>query len=206
MPSSTLRDIFNRFRQHVCVSKAQKALRKHARRARRDRMLQVLEEAEQASHKGDSKLMYQCVRALTTGRPKVRICLKGENGDLLTSSEELDVLAEYASSLFSGEPLQLPELTPLDPESLGVEQWYRALRAIKSRKAVPQKEPAIRAWKDDLWSYAEKLSLISIECLSGATPFVPCDGSRIQIAWLPKPGKAPCTPKSPLTAKLSFWS
>ena len=79
---------------------------------------------------------------------------------------------------------------------LSVDRWYRALRMVRSGKAVPQGEPAIQAWKDNLWLHAERLSQISISCLCGDAPFVPCDWTRVQIAWLPKPGKAPCAPKS----------
>ena len=154
----------------------------------------MLEDAEQAAGKGDSKL--QCVRALTTGQPKARICLRGTNGELLTATDGVEMLAKYAEELFAGDALHLPELASLDPDLLSVDRWYRALNAVRSGKALPLGEPAIRAWKGDLWLRAERLSKISISSLCGDGPFVPCDWTRVQIAWLPKPGKAPCAPKS----------
>ena len=196
MPRATLKDMLGRFQQYALVSKAQKALRKQARQARRDRVLSILEDAERAAGDGDSKLLYQCVRALSTGRPRARICLRGPSGELLSGEEEINLLADYAAKLFEGDTLQLDPLRPIDPSLLGVEVWLRALSSIKAGKAVPKGEPSVQAWKGDLVKHAERLSRISIDCLCCDTPFVPYDWSLVQIAWLPKPGKPPSAPRN----------
>ena len=183
MPRATLRDVFERFRQHARVSAAQKELRRRARQAKRDRMLVVLEDAERAALHGDSKLLHQCVRALSTGKPRARICLRGASGELLSGEEE-------------GDALQLGPLSPIDPSLLGVDAWLRALSLVKAGKAVPSGEPSVQAWKGDLVKHAERLSQISIDCLCREDPFVPYDWSLVQIAWLPKPGKPPSAPQN----------
>ena len=87
-------------------------------------------------------------------------------------------------------------LQPLSPHLLSEELWHAALRALRSGKAVPQGEPSIELWKDNISTAARELSKISIECLCSDSPTIPTEWSCVQLAWLAKPGKSPCTPKN----------
>ena len=176
--------------------KALRAMRKAARGAKRKRMLKVLSCAEDAASRGDSRALHRCVRFLSNQRGQARVRLKGTHGEMITGEEECKLLTEYAEQLFTGVAMEAVSLQPLNPDLLSVEMWRNALCALRSGKAVPQGEPRIEVWKDNLQAAAEELSKISIGCLCCESPAIPAEWSRVQLAWLAKPGKSPCVPKN----------
>ena len=191
-----LRTIFEKFSLFARYQKAQRIMRAAARGAKRKRMLAILSSAEEAASRGDSKTLHKCVKLLSNQRGQARVRLKGENGELITSEEECRLLTTYAERLFTGEALDAMTLQPLSPHLLSVELWHAALRALRSGKAVPQGEPSIELFKDNISTAARELSKISIECLCSDSPKIPTEWSCVQLAWLAKPGKSPCAPKN----------
>ena len=194
--SHTLKAIFEKFCLFARYQKAQRVMRAAARGAKRKRMLEILSSAEEAASRGDSRALHRCVKLLSNQRGQARVRLKGEHGELITGEEECRTLTKYAEKLFTGEAMGEMSLQPLRPHLLSAELWHAALRALRSGKAVPQGEPSIELWKDNLQTAAQELSKISIECLCCESPEIPAEWSYVQLAWLAKPGKSPCTPKN----------
>ena len=115
----------------------------------------------------------------------------------MSSKEECEALAKYAQALFSDtEPFQLPELLPLPENWFYPEQWVASLRTLKSHKAVPKHAASIECWKQEAENLAPTLYQIAVNTLCASKPYVPEIWVRVQIAWLPKPGKAPVSPSA----------
>ena len=88
----------------------------------------------------------------------------------------------------------LPPLLPIPEHLLDSQAWQSALFKLKKRKAVPPGLAQISTWQ--VWSStaSERLAEISKATLCSDSPYVPELWMRVQLAWLPKPGKAPSTP------------
>ena len=156
----------------------------------------VLDTAEEAASKGDSRVLYRCVKFLSNQRGQARVRLKGNNGELISGAEECQLLTTYAQKLFAGEAMGSFALARMPPEMFSEEHWYRAIRTLKSGKAVPRGEPSIVARKENIQAAAKELSNISIQCLCCEKPAIPPAWSAVQLAWLAKPGKSPCVPQN----------
>ena len=64
----------------------------------------------------------------------------------------------------------------------------------KQGKAVPRGMAQIKTWRDRASSVAVELAEICKQTLCSVNPYVPELWLRVQIAWLPKPGKNPSAP------------
>ena len=113
---------------------------------------------------------------------------------MLTRAQEGGILNHYASELFAGQPHDLPLLLPVPEHLLDAQAWHRALLKLRKGKAIPNGMAQISTWQ--VWSStaSSRLAEISKATLCSANPYVPELWMRVQLAWLPKPGKAPCTP------------
>ncbi|CAE7194789.1 Pol [Symbiodinium sp. CCMP2592] len=195
----TLRGMFARVRILLALRRRHKELQAVARARKRQQLLATLDLAEQAASKGSSRDLYQCVRWLAPRNLRRSIRLRSSEGGLMHPREECKLLAEYATTLFKAkrdcDKLQVA-LQALDPQMFSPAAWIRALKSLKTGKAVPAQEPSIKCWQDCRAEVAVQLSHIATKALCGDHPSVPADWTDMQMAWLAKAGKSPSTPEN----------
>ncbi|CAE6920896.1 unnamed protein product [Symbiodinium sp. CCMP2592] len=178
------------------AKQARQELRKLARQRKRQRMLDTLEEAQLAFQAGDIRLHFQMIRKLAPKTYRRKLSLKSASGDLLSNAEECELLASYATDLFDDSEFVLPPLLPVSSDMFSTEQWQRAFEQQKPHKAVPMGDASIQAWRTSSEVLAEGLSRIAQATLCSAQPELPQEWAEVQLAWLPKPGRAPTSPGS----------
>ena len=125
--------------------------------------------------------------------PKIK--LRDESGMTMTRFQEGEALKKYATKLFDDERAALPPLVPVPAEFLARHRWEWAIMRIRSGKAVPAGSAQIVTWQSSTADVAHKLEAISTEMLCSSSPVIPSLWTRVQIAWLPKPGKTPSCPE-----------
>ena len=126
--------------------------------------------------------------------PKIK--LRDKSGAMLTKAQEGEMLSQYAAELFSGPFIELPPLLPVPRHLLDQQAWQWALYKLKKGKAVPNGVAQILTWQEKSSTASARLAEISQATLCSESPYVPELWVRVQLAWLPKPHKAPCTPSS----------
>ena len=113
----------------------------------------------------------------------------------MSVEEECEALAAYAADLFSDDPCwEAPPLLPLPVEWFAEESWKSALQQLSNHKAVPKRSGSVMGWKQHKWDLAPALRRIAVETVCSASPYIPEHWLKVQLAWLPKPGKAPISP------------
>ena len=176
------------------AKEARRNLRKITRSRKREQLLATLHAAEQAFDAKNMRTHYQLIKQLAPKSYRRKLCLRASNGALLSNEQECEWLQEYAKNLFQDEHFSLPPLLPVDKNWFDESQWVWALAQIKAHKAVPHGAAAIVSWKNHAQALAQPLSKIAVNALTADNPAVPTEWSLVQMAWLPKPGKAPTEP------------
>ena len=183
-------------RAEAAAQKAHRALKKACRERKKAQLMAGLESVENAARNGDSKAFYSSTRLVSPKPYLPKIKLRDKSGALLTRAQEGEMLSQYAAELFSGPSTELPPLLPVPEHLLDQQAWQWALYKLKKGKAVPNGMAQILTWQ--VWSStaSARLAEISQATLCSEHPYVPELWMRVQLAWLPKPQKAPCTPSS----------
>ena len=190
----TLRHAFELFRAVCKAQQAHRELKRQCRYRKREQLLSLLDSAEEAFRQGDSKAFFGFVRLASPKQFLPQIKLRGAEGQLLSQEQEGQLLlAQFAR--FSLVTSSAPALVRVSEEVFSAQNWERALREVKVRKAVPRGEAQIAARKTNITGHAQKLSELSIRFLCSEKPWIPTLWCRIQIAWLPKPKNTPCHPE-----------
>ena len=187
---------FRAMRAEADAQKAHRALKKACRERKKAQLMAGLESVEKAARSGDSKAFYSFTRLVSPKPYLPKIKLRDKSGAVLTRAQEGEMLSQYATELFSGPPIELPPLLPVPGHLLDQQAWQWALYKLKKGKAVPNGMAQILTWQ--VWSStaSARLAEISQATLCSESPYVPELWMRVQLAWLPKPHKAPCTPSS----------
>ena len=188
--------MFGAWQLALLKQKAQKEIRRLARMRKREQLLAILHSVEEAAKLGQARLQYQYIRMLAPAKSMGKICLRGDQGQLLDPEEESIQLRDYAKALFSGPHFEPPELEPLPEEWFTADQWQWAFKQIANNKAVPQDQAAIQAWKQQGDSTAPVLRKIALSTICSSTPTLPQEWTEVQLAWLPKPTKSPTRPEN----------
>ena len=82
-------------------------MRRLARRRKRAALMETLKLVGEAQQAGDAHVQYQFIRKVCPKSFRRRICLKTDQGGIMSNEEECDNLAEYAKQLFEDEPYDL---------------------------------------------------------------------------------------------------
>ncbi|CAE7308157.1 unnamed protein product [Symbiodinium microadriaticum] len=173
---------------------ARSNLRKLTRSRKRQQLLDTLQAAETAFHEKQMRTHYALLRQLAPKSYRRKLCLRANTSALLSNAQECEWLKEYARELFNDEPFSMPPLLPVDQAWFEESQWVQALERLKAHKAVPHGSAEIASWKQHAKVLAKPLSAIAMNALTVASPTVPTEWSMVQMAWIPKPGKAPTEP------------
>ena len=189
------RHIWQAWIEAIRQQRAKREMRKLARARKRETLLATLQLAQDAYDAGDIRGHYKFIRKVAPKTFRRKICLKSADGHLLSSSEECQVLADYASKLFGRcGSFELPEMRPLPAEWFQADTWVQALKSLQNFKAVPQPSASVQCWKEQAILLAPSLERIAQQTLCSGTPYVPDHWAKVQLAWLPKPGRAPTSP------------
>ena len=113
----------------------------------------------------------------------------------LTKPQEGELLRKYAAKLFHADTVTLPSLEPAPPEVFSRQRWEWAIMQLKKGKAVPAGSAQITTWQTASQEHSISLEAICRDTLCSGRPFVPSLWTRVQLAWLPKPGKTPSCPE-----------
>ena len=189
-----LRISFRAMKEAALARKAHRELKRACRQRKRDQLLPDLQSMEEASKNGDSKAFYGFARLVSPKPYLPEIKLRDKHGSMLTRAQEGEMLHGYAVELFAGKSHDLPPLHPLPEDQFGQQAWQWALHKIKKGKAAPKDMAQIATWQ--AWSSmaSTRLAEICKATRCSDRPYVPELWMRVQIAWLPKPGKTPSTP------------
>ena len=190
-----LRSVFRAIALHAKAQRAHRALKKACRQKKRDRLLQGLQQIEQASERKDGKAFYAFVK-LVSPKPFVpKIKLRDARGMTLTKTQEGEQLREYAEELFHAGDVQLPPLEPSPPELFSRQSSEWAIMQLKKGKAVPSGSAQIASWQASSRELSATLEAICRDTVRSGKPYIPTLWTRVQLAWLPKPGKSPSCPE-----------
>ena len=190
----SLANVFHMMRTVCKAQRLHRNLKRECRQRRREQLLGCLVEAEDAHRRKDTKAFFGFVRAAAPKQYMPQIKLRGKEGQLLTKMQEGKLLLDHARDIFTGSTEGIPELARMPEDIFSARNRETALREVKPRKAVPEGEAQMEAWKLDVSENARSLSELSIRFLCSDNPWIPTLWCRIQIAWLPKPKKTPCCP------------
>ena len=113
----------------------------------------------------------------------------------LTKSQEGELLHKHAEKLFHADAVALPSLEPAPPEVFSRQRWEWAIMQLKKGKAVPAGSAQITTWQTASREHSISLEAICRNTLCSGRPFIPSLWTRVQLAWLPKPGKTPSCPE-----------
>ncbi|CAE7172856.1 RXLR78 [Symbiodinium pilosum] len=163
---------------------SQEQHRQQVRQRQKERAAKFLEGVDEAIAEGSSHVAYSTLKQLRPWQPQQRAQLKNRDGRLMGVAEELEVLGEFASSIF-GAHAPLPDRTGslphLDPQLLA-----KHIRSIKPHKAVPKGSAPAAAWK----LCANEVSpSISAFLATVGEERLPSGLLDADLCLIPKPGK-----------------
>ena len=164
-----------------------KRVQQQRRRARQEHLLQeALQDKKHQSHR-----LSKALKKLSPWKAPERVTLRGDGGELLTATEEAEVMRDFSSRVFckSGGllPVQNPQRLPISSE-----QVLAQVKSIPIGKAVPRQSAPIAAWR----SIDEEAAQCIAEKISQETGREELDTHLKDpfVSWLPKPTKAPSKP------------
>ena len=193
-----LRHAFQAMKVHGRAQRAHRALKKACRQRKRQRLLNGLQQIEQEARSRDCKAFHTFVKLVGLVAPKPfvpKIKLRDERGMTMTKLQEGDRLREYASKLFHAADTDLPPMLPAPADIVSKQRWEWAILQVKKGKAVPAGSAQICTWQARSSEYAASLEAICVDAICASRPYIPSFWTRVQLAWLPKPGKTPSCPE-----------
>ena len=166
-------------------------IQRRERVARKRRFLQAaVDQATLAASTGNQRLLHSTIRRLSPKVPRVRMQLRGDDGKLLSPSEEQELMRAHMSSQFVSMDAVLPDLRWCDALPFSSSDLLLSLRRTPARKAAPAGccPSAFVKYSSEL------LAPYLIGCLhenwSGTYAVIPRLWCTSWICWLPKPGKS----------------
>ncbi len=175
--------------------KLHKLFRKNGRRKRRDLFEGCLADAAQAEKAGDRQSLYNAIRRLAPRTARPRTQLRGDRGQLLSSTEEQQAFLQYCQDLFAPPDATTPHWIAQDgePVPLTETELRVALKGLSSKKAVPRHTAAMLAWKLGADIVLPRLARIC-EGIWRQPSLFPTLWADSWLVWLPKPGKPASRP------------
>ena len=164
-----------------------KRVQQQRRRARQEHLLQeALQDRKQQSHR-----LSKALKKLSPWKAPERVTLRGDGGELLTATEEAEVMRDFSSRVFCKSGGLLPVSNP-QRLTISSEQVLAQVKTIPVGKAVPRQSAPIAAWR----SIDEEAAQCIAEKISQETGREVLDTHLKDpfVSWLPKPRKVPSQP------------
>ena len=132
------------------------------------------------------------MRQLSPWAPRVKPRIRISQGNILTTTEEHQVLANYCQITFAPTLDAVVRPAPL-ALSYTAEDWSQHLHRTKIGKAVPSGSAPSTAWKICASAVSDYLSRASA-CLHGTMKDLWAPWTNPELIWLAKPNKPPDRP------------
>ena len=179
--------VFRGFRQACDLFRSARAARKAAKQARTLRLQSIMQEAEQASRKGDLRLLYKTIRTLAPKSQRNRVQIHDEAGRVLGPVAEMHALVGHFTKLFALAGRSMPVTLPGSTEPITTEEIAAKLRQVRCGISVP---PPSACWKAVSDLAAPTLSRIANDHFCGSVTSVPSLWADCWLSLLPKPHKS----------------
>ena len=173
---------------------------KRCKQARRTVLLDAMHEAEQHAKTHNTRGIYQILKRLAPKQARRRMQLRGEEGQMLEPSAELDLLEQHFSKRFTATQQVDVELASHSWEGTGaltldVATVCRYIQQVPRRKAVPQGHPPSASWRLCADLISPWLCNVVLEAWSTPRLEVPRAWTDVDLALVPKPDKPGREPK-----------
>ena len=134
----TAPEIFAKWRLAVQFARASRLLKQQSRHLKRQFYETQVMQAEQAAQRGDQRSLHLIVKRLSPKQRNLACRLRGEDGHLLSSQEEMQHILAYSSKTFSAKLDDHPCLPLTQALTVTAQDMYRAtLRRRQSGNCAP---------------------------------------------------------------------
>ena len=191
----SLHNVFRYWFHATRYSCLQRCQRKYAHHIRKIRFHALLNEATQAAAVHDSFRLFSVINKYAPKAARRRMQIRNQRGGVATPAEELAILKQYVTSKWEG-PLDLPRPLLTAPGiPFSVAELEHAISLIPGNKAVALPYAPGIAWK----AHASTFAMYVYQALETwwhvYPPHVPQDWKDGWLILIPKPNKAPTSPK-----------
>ena len=186
----SLRKCFKCWRLFGMLRRQQKQHRKQRRANKRARLQAAIEQATQASLAGSQRALHALIRRLSPKSPRLRLQLRGHDGQLIGIEAEQKMMRDHMVSQFSS--TNASSLSPCLCETIPFteEDLKQSFMRIPVRKAAPA-ACAPSAFVRHAWMI---LIPVLYRCMlaswPSATAIIPQEWRNSWICWIPKSGKS----------------
>ena len=182
------RGFFNFWRSWAAYNNKTKELRRKNIQQKRDYTSQQLQEAERYHRNGNQGGLYKVVRALAPWRPRQRIQLRSDKGQLLDHQAEHDELVEHCKTLYKTEETDTSALGSTGQIPAELDLIAKQLAGAKMGKAVPLGAAPSSTWRCCAEVVAPRIQSY-IQYTANAGGCFPPSWTDATLALLPKPQK-----------------
>ena len=195
-----LRGWFQAWRAWKAFDKQYREHQRRCKQARRHVLLDAMQEAEQHAATSNIRGIYQIIKRLAPKQARRRMQLRGPEGQMLSPTEELDMLEHHFSSRFTATTSQDRAMASTQwpcqaPVEINAATLCAHILQVPRRKAVPAGHPPSATWR----IYADLISPWLCNTLRAAwhsaSIEVPQAWTNVDLALVPKPEKSGREPK-----------
>ncbi|CAE7250747.1 unnamed protein product, partial [Symbiodinium sp. CCMP2592] len=137
-PTTGHRNVFALWRAYSAFRRAHKQFRQRTREAKRAWFHDQILGMERASAAGDVRALFRLAGALMPKQPRRKLQLRGPNGELWSSTQQVDCLKTFFQDLYAPEDEPaLPPLPPLQAPTISSSEAHRRLTRLPVHKATP---------------------------------------------------------------------
>ncbi|CAE7227790.1 unnamed protein product [Symbiodinium sp. CCMP2592] len=195
-----LRGWFQAWKAWKAYNKQYQEHQRRCKAARKSVLLTAMQEAEQHALKHNSRGIYQIVKRLAPKQARRQMQLRSSDGQMLSPSEELELLREHFQTRFTASQPMDASLADLhwpcaQHPLLEAQPLCQAIQSVPRRKAVPQGHPPSASWRLCADLLAPWLSSHLNEAWCQTAIQVPRCWSDVDLALVPKPEKSGREPK-----------
>ena len=185
-----LQTVLNRWRLLTDFRRQSRHIRRVTREVKRAKLLQAMRDLEQAALAADQRKVWQIANRLAPWKPQARTHLRGEDGQILSPSEQLAHLIQHSRAKFGNSTDYAPTRRLTRDLNLTEDALAHAIGKLPIRKAAPTTSAPSAAWRLCSSLFAPLLSRATTQDWHiGSLGQVPALLKDAELCWLPKPGK-----------------
>ncbi|CAE7668683.1 unnamed protein product [Symbiodinium sp. CCMP2592] len=137
-PTTGRRNVFALWRAYSAFRRAHKQFRQRTREAKQAWFHDQILGMERASAAGDVRALFRLAGALLPKQPRRKLQLRGPNGELWSSTQQVDCLKTFFQDLYAPEDEPaLPPLPPLQAPTISSSEAHHRLARLPVHKATP---------------------------------------------------------------------
>ncbi|CAE7339167.1 pol [Symbiodinium natans] len=170
----------------------QKQIRNHSQTKRKHYLEERVKLATAAAERGDARALHQQIKRLTPKVPKSKVHLRGKEGQLLSTAQELRLISTYWQNLYTGETITRPITS--QAIQITMEEACKAIASLPSHKALPKHYTSSEAWKLAASPLATLLHRTILAQWQAGVITIPQEWKDAWLCLLLKPGKSGRSP------------